>query len=136
MKTIDVNGHKVEIYDTAERMTMKRYQRFNKFLMIDNEVGSDFTDFNGRLVKAIAFLKKGMKDEGVAELENWRQMVYNAFTEYSPKGMALALLVHKIDDEVFTDISASELQRILDKLEVIGFTQETATNTVSEVKKK
>lgn len=136
MKTIDVNGHKVEIYDTAERMTMKRYQRFNKYLMIDNEVGSDFADFNARLAKAIAFLKKGMQGQGVAELENWRQMVYNAFTEYSPKGMALALLVHKIDDEEYGDITASGLQKVLDRLEDIGFTEEQATNTVADVKKK
>lgn len=137
MKTIEVKGgHKVEIYDTAERMTMKRYQRFNKFLMIDNEVGSDFADFNSRLAKSIAFLKKGMRDEGVAELENWRQMVYNAFTEYSPKGMALAILVHSINGEIRDDITASGLKDTLDKLEAIGFMQETATETVSEVKKK
>lgn len=136
MREIEVKGHKVKIYDSAERMTMKRYQRFNKFLMIDNEVGSDFTDFNTRLSKAIQFLKKGMRDEGVAELENWRQMVYNAFTEYSPKSMALALLVHSIDDEVYTDISASSLQKVLDRLEEIGFTQEQALQNIDEVKKK
>lgn len=136
MRVLDVNGHKVEIYDTAEKMTMKRYQRFNKFLMIDNEVGNDFADFNQRLAKAIAYLKKGMQSEGVAELENWRQMVYNAFTEYSPKGMALALLVHKIDGEVYDDMTASGLQNILNRLEEIGFTEEGATNTVADVKKK
>lgn len=136
MKEINIKGHKVEIYDTAERMTMKRYQRFNKFIMIDNEVGSEFKEFNSKLAKAIKFFKKGMKNEGVAELENWRQMVYNAFTEYSPKGMALALLVHKIDGKEYNDITSGGLQKVIDKLEEIGFTQETATNTVSEVKKK
>lgn len=136
MKEINIKGHKVEIYDTAERMTMKRYQRFNKFIMIDNEVGSEFKEFNSKLAKAIKFFKKGMKNEGVAELENWRQMVYNAFTEYSPKGMALALLVHKIDGKEYNDITSGGLQKVIDKLDEIGFTQETATNTVSEVKKK
>lgn len=136
MRVIDVNGHKVEIYDTPEQMTMKRYQRFNKFLMIDNEVGSDFTDFTNRLSKAVQYLKKGMRDESVRELENWRQMVYNAFMEYSPQNMALALLVHKIDGTEYTDITGGGLQKVLDDLEKIGFTQQTATNTVSEVKKK
>lgn len=136
MKEINIKGHKVEVYDTAERMTMKRYQRFNKFIMIDNEVGSEFKEFNAKLAKAIKFFKKGMKNEGVAELENWRQMVYNAFTEYSPKGMALALLVHKIDGIEYNDITSGGLQKVIDKLDEIGFTQETATNTVSEVKKK
>lgn len=136
MTTIDVNGHKVEIFDTSEKMTMKRYQRFNKFLMIDNEVGNDFNDFNARIAKVVAYLKKGMQSEAVGELENWRQMVYNAFTEYSPKGMALALLVHSIDGEIYNDITGSGLQKVLDKLEQIGFTEEQATNTVADVKKK
>ena len=136
MKTLKVNGHTVEIYDTAETMTMKRYQRFNKYLMIDNEVGSDFTDFNNRMSKAITYLKKGMQNEAVKELDNWRQMVFNAFMEYSPQGMALAILVDKIDGEKYNDITAGGLKKVLDKLDEIGLTQETATNTVSEVKKK
>lgn len=136
MKIVNVGKHEVEFYDTAEKMTMKRYQRFNKFVMIDNEVGSDFADFNSRLSKVIEFFKKGLKDKGVRELDNWRQMVYNSFTEYSPKAQALGLLVHKIDGVEYNDISSSGIERVLDKLEAIGFTQELANTTVAEVKKK
>lgn len=136
MAIIKIKEHEVEIFDSAEKMPMKRFNRFNKFIMIDNEVGNDFADFNARLSKAIAFFKKGMQSEGVGELENWRQMVYNSFTEYSPKGMALAILVHKIDGEEYNDITANGLQKVLDKLDEIGFTEEQATNTVADVKKK
>ena len=136
MDILDVNGVKVEIYETGEQMTMKRYNRFNKYLMIHNEVGSDFGEFDSRLVKPIQFFKKGLKDEGVKALQNFRQMVYNSFMEYSPKGMALALLVHKIGDKVYNDITSKGLEAVLDKLEEIGFTQGQANETVSDVKKK
>ena len=72
MDILDVNGVKVEIYETGEQMTMKRYNRFNKYLMIHNEVGSDFGEFDSRLVKPIQFFKKGLKDEGVKALQNFR----------------------------------------------------------------
>lgn len=136
MKTIVINDTKIEFYDTAENMTMKRYQRFNKFVMIDNEVGSDFAAFDTRLTKALRLLKKGMEQEGFKELANWRQMVYNSFMEYSPQNMALALLVHSIDGETFTDITATGLQKVLDRLEEVGFTQRQAIKEVQEVKKK
>ena len=120
----------------SEKMTMKRYQRFNKFLMVDNEVGSDFADFNTRISKVIQFLKKGMRTDAVKELDNFRQMVYNSFMEYSPKGYALALLVHKIDGVEYTDITAGGLKKVLEKLEEAGVTQEEAIKKVREVKKK
>lgn len=133
---VEVGGVKVEFYETAEKMTMKRYQRFNKYLMVDNEVGSDFAAFDGRLSKVIGFLKKGMKAQAVKELDNFRQMVYNSFMEYSPQNMALALLVHKIDGEVCDDITASGLNKVLDRLEELGFSQELANQKALDVKKK
>lgn len=136
MKKVNIGNHEIKFFDTAENMTMKRYQRFNKFLMIDNEVGSDFADFDSRLKKATKFLSKGMQGEAVKELENLRQMVFNSFMEYSPKNMALALLVQSIDGEECKDISGGGLTEILDKLEEIGVTQALANATVQEVKKK
>lgn len=136
MKVLDVKGHKVNLYNGAEDMPMKRYQRFNKFLMLSNEVGSDFADFNRRSIKAVEFLKKEMVKEAIQELENRRQMVYNAFMEYSPSGRALAILVHSIDDVVYNDISADGLQIVIDKLDEIGFTQNETVSNVDAVKKK
>ena len=130
------SGVKVDFFDTAEKMTMKRYQRFNKYLMVDNEVGNDVAALNTRLSKSIQLLKKRMISQTVKELDNFRQMVYNAFMEYSPKNMALALLVDKIDGEKCEDITASGLQKVLDRLEELGVTQELANSTVLEVKKK
>lgn len=136
MRTIEIGKHKVEVFDSAEMMPMKRYQRFNKFLMIDNEVGSDFADFNKRSSKAIELLKKGLLDEAVKELDNRRQMVYNAFMGYSPKGRAMAIMVHSIDGEVFTDYSKGGLDKVIDRLDEIGFTYALTDETVRDVKKK
>lgn len=136
MQLVEINGHRIQLYNNAESLPMKRYQRFNKFLMLDNEVGSDFADFNKRSIKAIEFLKKDMKDQAVLEMENRRQMVYNAYMHYSPRDRALAILVHSIDDKVYTDYSKDGLDEVIDKLDEIGFTRGQVTETVTQVKKK
>lgn len=138
MRVLRHNGHVVKFYDSPEDMTMRRYQRFSKFVMIDAGVGSDFNDFNLRSQKVIKLLKQDLKKEALIEFNNRFQMVYNAFEEYSPKHRALAILVHSIDDKVYAnnDYGADTLDEIIDKLEEIGVTQKQAKETVDEVKKK
>ena len=77
-----------------------------------------------------------MRGEALKELGNFRQMVYNSFMEYSPRGLALALLVDKIDGEEMRDITATGLQKVLDRLEELGVTYSQASAKVEEVKKK
>lgn len=132
----EFRGHTIEVYDSAETMPMKRYQRFNKMLMIANEVGSDFTDFDLRSRKAIEFLKKEMYPQAINELENRRQQVYNSFMEYTPKGRAFAICVKSIDGVEYKDISKSGLDEICDKLDEIGYPYGRICNKADEVKKK
>ena len=136
MKKIRVGNNVVEIYSSIEELPIKRYQKFNKFLMIDNEVGSNFNDYEIRTSKAIEFLRKDLKQEAIQELENRRQMVFNAFEEYSPKSYALAVLVKRINDEVYTSFADDTLREIIDKLDEIEFSKAKLDEEVSEVKKK
>lgn len=136
MKTTEINGVIVKTYDNPEELPMRRYQRFNKFLMIENEVGSTFEDYKKRSEQEIAYLRNGMIQEAIQELSNRTQMVYNAFMEYSPKGRAMAILVHSIGGTIYKDYTASGLDAILDDLENIGLSQKIATEIVDETKKK
>ncbi len=136
MKKTEINGHIVVTFNDPEELPMRRYQRFNKFLMIANEVGSTFEDFNQRDAKAYAFLKNGLFPEAMQELKNRSQCVYNAFMEYSPKGRAMAILVHSIDDKIYTGHSSSTIDEILDKLEEIGLSYKQSNEIVNEAKKK
>lgn len=136
MELVEINGHKIEFYNSPEKLSMRRYRRFNKFLMIDNEVGSDFEDYNRRTLKTIEFLKKDLRKEAIQELSNRRQMVWNAFTEYSPKDQALAITVYSIDGEIQKDFSQHGLEAIIDRLDEIGFSKENVDNTLRKVKKK
>lgn len=136
MKTIEINKHKIEIYDSSHSLPIKRYQKFQKHMMIDNEVGSSFEDFDKRTNSVVEFLKKEMIKEALIELENRRQSVYQAFEEYSPKGMAMAILVRKIDDVVYNDLSEETLKSVIDHLDRIGFNRMDLVEQTDGVKKK
>lgn len=136
MREEKCGGSVIKFFDTPESMPMRRYRRFNKFLMVENEVGNDFADYEKRTQKAISFVKQGMIKEALQELSNRRQMVFNAFAEYSPRDRALAILVHSIDGVEYRDYSKTGLDEILNRLEEIGFTNKQSTEVVDEVKKK
>ena len=135
MKT-KVGSHTVEFYDSPETLPIIRYQKFNKYLMIDNEVGSSIADYDKRMQKAIRFLNSDLKSEAVKELENNRQNVYNCLTEYVPKGKALAILVKSINGKRYHDIESETLKKIESELNRIGFTQKMMEDAIIEVKKK
>ncbi|WP_440881405.1 hypothetical protein [Tenacibaculum sp. C7A-26P2] len=133
---IKVGKHTVKFYDSPENLSIKRYQSFNKYLMIDNEVGSSITDYDRRMQKAIRFLESDMKSEAIKELKNNRQNVFNCLNEYTPRNKALAILVKSIDKKVFTNINSNTLTEIENRLDEIGFTKEMMDDVLSQVKKK
>lgn len=136
MRKANFNNHEIVFYDSPEDLPLNRYQRFNKFLMIDNEVGSDFEDYVQRTRRAIEFLNFGQYKEAAQEISNRAQMVFNAFEEYVPRNRALAILVYSIDGKVCSDYTKTGLDEIIEKLDEIGFTKKQAQQTVQEVKKK
>lgn len=131
-----VHKHTVEFYSSAETMPIMRYQKFNKYLMIDNEVGSTIGDYDKRMSKAIQFVHSDMKTEALKELENNRQNVFHCLSEYSPKNKAIAILVKKIGNREYTSIDSDTLDEIEQKLDEIGFTKKMMDETISDIKKK
>lgn len=136
MTEVKIKGHKVVFYDSIKQMPIRRYQQSNKYLMIASDIGSDFADFDKRTLKVMEFLKKGMLGEAVKEMENRRQTIWNAYKNYNPQGMSLALLVKSIDGRPRNDISDEGLEKTLDELNRIGFTYDNLEEALSDVKKK
>lgn len=128
--------HKVELYDSIQNLSIGRFQRFNKYQMVAIEIGSNFQDYDKRTEKTYKFLQQGMVAEAIQELNNRRQTVFNAYNEFQPTGKSLAVLVKKIDDRAYQDYSSNALDKIVERLDEIGFTYEMLVNTLNEVKKK
>ena len=128
--------HEVLFYDSDRNLPYRRYQKFNKHMMIDLEVGDSISAYDKRMSRAIGYINADDNKSAGIELTNQRQCLHNALQCYSPKGFAGAIMVHSIDGKVYNDYTEETLNEILDKLDSIGFTWGMLTNTVEHVKKK
>lgn len=111
-----IAGHRVEFYDSIEELSIVRYQRFNKMLLVDSGVGSDISDFDSHVERVMTFLSKGKNDMAITELQNMRQNVYFVQENLSPGLLSFAALVKSIDGEQCNDLTDEGLQRTLAKL--------------------
>lgn len=133
---IKVKGHKIEVFESIQELGILRFQKFNKYQMQSNEVGSTFEDYDARTSKALAFLDKKMIPEAIQELSNRRLTVYNAYNENTISGKAFAVMIKRIDDKYYNGTNPDEIDEILLHLERIGLSHVTSIETLMEVKKK
>lgn len=134
MKTITIGSRTVEIYDSIDEMPMSRFHKYNKMILIDGGIGSDLTDVDGHIEKAIAYSKSSTPELAAIELDNLRQNLYMIQSNLSPKHMAFAVLVKSIDGIEKMDLSPEGLQKVLDYFSEIP--QNDITAHSEAVKKK
>ena len=115
MKVGKVNKHTVEMYDSIDELPIQRFQKYNKYLLIDSGVGSDLQDVLNHIERAKIYIKANPV-MAATELENLRQSIYLVTEEMSPKYMAFAVLVNKIDGEEMKDLSDAGLKKVLEIL--------------------
>jgi len=108
--------HTVEFYDSIDSLPFDRFNSFNKFVMLDAELGSDVIAFDQKISKMFQFLGKEMTKEATGELYNLRNTYHNIMTENNVRGLAFACLIRKIDDEKIEDYSIENMKSILKKL--------------------
>jgi hypothetical protein len=128
--------HEVVFYDSDKELPYRHYQKFNKHMMIACEVGSSIVDYDKRQARAISYINNDDAKSAGIELTNQRQCLFNALEEYSPTGMALAVLIYSIDGVVYDGYHEDVLNEKLDKLDCIGFTKDMMDKTITHVKKK
>jgi hypothetical protein len=134
MKNIKIGKYDVELYDSIEDLPMIRFHKYNKMMLIDGGIGSDLSDFDGHIEKAIAYNKSKTPELANIELENLRQNIYFIQSELSPKYLAFAVLIKTIDGVEKNDLSPEGLQKVLDFFAEIPHSEITAHSEA--VKKK
>lgn len=102
------------MYDAIDELPIKRFHKFNKMLLIDAGIGSDLADFDTHLQRAIIYAGSKTPQMAITELNNLRQNVWMIQTELSPKHLAFATLVKKIDGVEYEDISDDALKKIIE----------------------
>lgn len=115
MKIGKINKHTVEIFDSIDEMPIQRFQKYNKYMLIDSGIGSDLQDILDHIERTKIYVNAN-KSMALTELENMKQALYLVLEEMSPKYMAFAVLVSKIDGRPCDDITDVGLKKVLDTL--------------------
>ena len=126
----------VVYYETPQDLPIRRYQKFNKYLMIASEVGETIADYDKRMGRAIVYLKNNDTANAAKELQNCRQGVFNALEEYTPTGLALACMVKSINGKQCDDLTNEGLNSVLDALSKQGYTRAHLVANIERLKKK
>lgn len=113
MRTEKINGHVVVIYDSIEDLPIRRFHKYNKYMLIDSGVGSDLNDLNNKIGLISHYIDKDQA-KAKTELENMRQAIYLISQGISVKHLAFTTLIKSIDGEEITDLSDENLKRVQD----------------------
>lgn len=111
-----INNHSLKLYDCIDEMPIVNYQKYNKYLLIDSNIGSDLNDYNQRTARMLQQMQKGKLEELRQEIINQRQLMFMINQEISPKYLAFAALIAEFDGKPVTDLSDDNLKAILSKI--------------------
>lgn len=116
MKTMNINGMELKLYDSIDEMPIVNFQKYNKLILIDSGLGSDVNSVDERIVNLAKLIHSDLT-KALQELQNLRQTLHLIVSEISPQYMAFAALIHSIDGKPFTDLSDDNLKSIVEKLQ-------------------
>ena len=92
-----IGRHKVKLYNSIDDLPIVRFHRFNKMMLVDAGVGSDISDFDAHIERAVRYIRKGDNETAARELENMRQNVFLIMSEQSVRNLSFACLVAEVD---------------------------------------
>lgn len=111
---IEVNGHRVVLYDAPEEMPVVRFHKFSKYMLIDSGLGGDMAAVDRRIGRLIELNTRGERDDIDTELRNLRQSIAMTMDGFDGKSLALAVLVRSVDGKPRDDLSEEGLRRTAD----------------------
>lgn len=134
MKEVELNGHKVRLYDSIDDLPIVRFHKYNRMLLVDAGIGAEIGDLDNHLERVVRYIRKGDNENATKELENMRQNVYMVMTEQNTKHLSFACLVDSIDGVQQTDLSPDGLAKVIELLS--GAPRGEIDKILASVKKK
>lgn len=135
MKTFEINGHRIVLYNDVEQMNVVRYHKFNKMCTLESGVGSDMKSVLNKLRGISRHIEDGKPKNALAEVKNLSITLDFTQRMFDPQSMAFSALVSEIDGEQCNDLSDEGLARVSEKIGRI-FTKAGLDEEVNGIKKK
>lgn len=118
MKTINIKGKTIMLYDSIDEMPIVNFQKYNKYILLDAGLGSDIDSVDEHIVNLAKLIKSDVV-KASQELQNLRQNMHMIVSEISPKYLAFASLIHSINGKPLDNLSDDYLKQILNDINEI-----------------
>ena len=131
-----INNHTVETYESLSEMPMVNFHLFNKYIVLNSEIGWDLDAIRGHIEKVMRFVHQGAKDKAALELTNTLQSLTFAIENVGTDSMAFVCLCREIDGRNVILKDDESVKRWQERLSAWRFTMGVIWETVSALKKK
>jgi len=136
MRTIKLKGAYIKLYDSVDELPAHRWMLFNRYAMIDSQIGSDLESWNNRIMMVRRLNAQGQTDKANSELVNMQMCVNFILQNINPRMNAFFALVHRINDQELHDLSEENIQYLIKHLGKKGLTISKVKNAIEGIKKK
>lgn len=127
----------IELFSSIDELKIDRFNQFNRYVMLDAELGGTIHDYDRNIHKVLKFMEKEMLKEAVQSMENLRLTYWNILQSNNPTHYSFAILVKSINGkETKDDFSKEYLDEIIKQMTSLGITQKTLTESIQTLKKK
>jgi hypothetical protein len=137
MRTVKTEtGVEIEFYSSAKDCSIERYIQLQKYLVIENGIGSSVDAINNRYLRLDAFIRNDDKEAALLENENALYAVNSALQGVSYLTIAFACIVARIGGKPCEDLTDDGLQATAQLVRNSGLTYRDLELAVEDVKKK
>ena len=111
----------LEIYDSIEDLPIERFNKFNKYMLVDSGIGSDAGSVIGNITKAVQYIRAKDDKSATETLINTIQGINMISEGINFSHLSFAVLVKSIDGvdrSDITDDGVLETSRLLGGINV------------------
>lgn len=135
MKTIKIQDHVLEMWDSVDSLPASNYINHARLTMLDAGIGSDLEAVT-RHWQRIAKLSEKGGDALNKELSNYLQSLQFIVSNTSPEMMSFVSLIRSIDGKIVEDYSDENAKAIIEQLSKKGLTTGIIRSFLNFIKKK
>lgn len=135
MKRINLNEKNYIIkYRKAEETPLKRYSKFQKYLLYKTGVGCDMPSIASHFNSWFTLNAHGKHEESRTEAENLYYNFFSILNEVDYEDLAFASMIYSINGVPVTDLSEENLNDVIQWLSDNGMTKEKVSEEVDDTR--
>lgn len=136
MKEISLNGYLLEMYDSIEELPEERFQKFNRYAVIDAGIGSDIDSMARHINLILQYNQRGKQEDVAQAASNLLQCLTFVVNGISPEMHCFSAMVKSVNGVAWEDTGTSGAEKLTAMLSERGLTVGKVRGFIAHAKKK